>query len=41
MFFGITSCKVRLLINVSLEQGMVNRGWLEKSVKIAHYADME
>ena len=34
--FGITSCKVRLLINKSLEQGIVNRGWLEKSVKIAH-----
>ena len=28
--FGITSCKVRLLINKSLEQGIVNRGWLEK-----------
>ena len=37
----ITSCKVRLLINKSLKQGIVNRGWLEKSVKIAHYADME
>ena len=26
--FEITSCKVRLLINKSLEQGIVNRGWL-------------